>query len=860
MSGELLTQHYAALLYRLLPAVYRSRDQTGDFERFLQVFGEQLAWLRANIDQLHRDQYIESCQDWVVPYLGDLVASNLVSEEPERQRADVRNTLGWRRRKGTRAGLQDVVSITAGPGAHAVEMLERVAWTQHLNHRRPALLGTVPLGDGSRVAKLGTAFELEARTVDLAPSRGGHARHRLRALACFVAWLRSAPHRGEFPLAIDAERYSFHPLGGRAPLFSRGRRSASGAPTAAAPDNAGAHADHWAIRARDFADHSAAYFNVAEGFAVYEDGIPLCTVSVPAPTAAREASHDFVTFYSVAGLKLADPSLYAGLTDGFALAAVRLEHLPGSGYSPLAAFASQFTLAPDVLGAIDTQSGAYAHGAIPAGGSFEAALLLRIERNGIDADFPESELIVTNERGQALLAYLPELSGLLSGQPLYLYVARDGATYFARDDKGPGAPDRNPDAAALGAFSSSLLARAALGQVRARPGVRPWAPRLAVYRGLGCWETPLSVPLGPGEVAFDPQSGRFQCRAGEAPTGLLSADCHRAVPGSIGPDAADTDAASLVTLRVAKTLDADHTSVQDALDAAPQNSALKVVIEIADSATYREGLLVDAAAFPAGLELRAARLQTPTIVAPAGPVLRVTAGSNIGELELRGLMLAGGGVSVAGAVPRLAIARSVLVPAETPLSYEPSVPAELSIERSVVGVVTGGLRVASVRVSDAVVQHPSALPERPDGFVALGLLGTLALERVTVLGEVEASLLTASHAILCGAARVTQPEESCIRYCRAGAVTAAVPRYRTSDAFPVFVSTRLGDPGYLHLHPNTAPEIVGGSENNGEIGAFSGDDNTLRFLQAQSKLDEYVPAGIEAVPVRVAGASIMARA
>jgi phage tail-like protein len=858
MSGTPVNQDYAALLYQLLPAVYRRRDQRADLERFLRVFGEQLAWLRANIDQLHRDQYIDSCQDWVVPYLGDLVAANLVSEEPRLQRADVRNTLGWRRRKGTRGGLEDVVSVSAGPGAHAVEMLERVAWTQHLNHRRPALLGSVPLDDGSRMARLGTAFELEARTVDLAPSRGGRVRHRLRALSCFVAWLRSAPHRGEFPFAVDALRYALHPLGWPVPLFSRGRPARS-VPGAATPDNAGAHADHWPIRARDFADHPQAYLNVAEGFTVYEDGVPLCAVAVPAPSAEREPAADYQALFASAGLKVADPGLYAGLTDGFALEAVRLEHTFGPGYSPLVAFASQFALSPDVLGAIDTQSGVYAHGAVPASGSFEPVLLLRIERNGADADFPESELIVTNERGRALLVYLPALVGLPPGQAQYLYVSRDGATYFARNDKGPGVPDRNPDAALLGAFSSALLARAARGQVRARPGVRPWAPRLAVYRDLRCWDAPPAVALAPGEIAFDPESGRFRCRAGEAPAGVLSVDCQRAVPGRIGPQDADTETAVAATLRVAKTLDADHTSVQDALDAAPQNSPVKVVIEIADSATYREALVIDGGQFPAGLELRAARLQTPTIVAPAGPVLQVTAGSNIGRLGLHGLTLAGG-MNVAGSVPRLEITRCALAPVQTPLGYQPSIFGELSIERSVVGTITGGLRVAGVRISDATVQHPDAVPERTGGFIAIELLGALTLERVTVLGEVEATSLAASHAILCGAVRVTQPEESCIRHCRVGALSPGVARYRVSDGFPVFLSTRFGDPGYLHLHPNSAPSVTGGSENNGEIGAFCRDDATLRFHQAQSKLDEYAPAGIEAVPVRVAGTSIITRA
>ena len=50
-----------------------TREQGGPLKALLSVIAEQVAVLEEDLDQLYDDQFIETCAEWVVPYIGDLV-------------------------------------------------------------------------------------------------------------------------------------------------------------------------------------------------------------------------------------------------------------------------------------------------------------------------------------------------------------------------------------------------------------------------------------------------------------------------------------------------------------------------------------------------------------------------------------------------------------------------------------------------------------------------------------------------------------------------------------------------------------------------------------------------------------------
>ena len=62
-------------LYDLLPAVYRLRDaeQGYPLKALMTVIAEQVNIVEDDISQLYDNWFIETSQDWVVPYLGDLI-------------------------------------------------------------------------------------------------------------------------------------------------------------------------------------------------------------------------------------------------------------------------------------------------------------------------------------------------------------------------------------------------------------------------------------------------------------------------------------------------------------------------------------------------------------------------------------------------------------------------------------------------------------------------------------------------------------------------------------------------------------------------------------------------------------------
>src|SRR5258708_24385572 len=59
----------------LLPVVYRQRDfEAGEpLLRLLGVIAEQVDVIESDIAQLYENWFIETCDDWAVPYIGDLI-------------------------------------------------------------------------------------------------------------------------------------------------------------------------------------------------------------------------------------------------------------------------------------------------------------------------------------------------------------------------------------------------------------------------------------------------------------------------------------------------------------------------------------------------------------------------------------------------------------------------------------------------------------------------------------------------------------------------------------------------------------------------------------------------------------------
>ena len=134
---DLYPQYYADKLWDLLPEVYRSTDTdafgtNGPLREMVNRIGATAAELRRGIDRMWEDQSIETCDDWVIPYIAKLLDTHLVlGLDPRGQRLDVANTIDYRRRKGTLALLEQLASDITSWDAKAVEFFHRLGRTRH---------------------------------------------------------------------------------------------------------------------------------------------------------------------------------------------------------------------------------------------------------------------------------------------------------------------------------------------------------------------------------------------------------------------------------------------------------------------------------------------------------------------------------------------------------------------------------------------------------------------------------------------------------------------------------------------------------------------------------------------------------
>jgi hypothetical protein len=225
----------AERLYSLLPAVHRIRDyeQGGPLRALVEVLAQQGTVLEESLEQLYDDQFVETASPWALPYIGDLLGIAGLPGEPLTPRAEVANTLSYRRRKGTAHVLERLARDVTGMPARAVEFFQIIATTQHVNHVRPENVAWVSLKSAARLEQLGGAFErLEGaaditHTAEVRRIQTGRGRYDIPNVGIFL-WRLRAYRLTRSPAApatdagsVAGRCFRFHPLGCDAQLFNR---------------------------------------------------------------------------------------------------------------------------------------------------------------------------------------------------------------------------------------------------------------------------------------------------------------------------------------------------------------------------------------------------------------------------------------------------------------------------------------------------------------------------------------------------------------------------------------------------------------------------------------------------------------
>lgn len=249
-------------LYELLPAVYRIRDteqkeslslyssplvggNEGGGEQLrslLQVISEQVDVVEDDISQNYENWFIETCQDWVVPYIADLIGYRIVNEAGTTgdittlngqqlnkvliPRREVANTIRYRRRKGTLFLLEQLANDVTGWSVRVVEFYKLLSITQHMNHLRPMQGQTVDLRQGKVLNYLDTPFDELSHTVDVRSinSHRTPGKYNIPNIGLFVWRLKSYSVTKTAAYCLEDSGphcYTFSILGNDIPLYTK---------------------------------------------------------------------------------------------------------------------------------------------------------------------------------------------------------------------------------------------------------------------------------------------------------------------------------------------------------------------------------------------------------------------------------------------------------------------------------------------------------------------------------------------------------------------------------------------------------------------------------------------------------------
>jgi hypothetical protein len=253
------------------------KAKCGPLHALLLLIQEQFAVLGENLDQLYDDQFIETCAEWVIPYIGDLIGYQPVkgiAPQIDNRRSDVAETISLRRRKGTVLVMEQLARDVTGWGAHAVEMFQVLGDTQYMNHLRPWNHYAPNVRNWKAGLYIETGFDCTAHKVDVRRIAARRGRYNIQNIGIFL-WSLNAYKVTSQQAAVspaDAHCLRFNSLGMDTALFHRAIPQGEQITDPAQPFNV---AD--ALKRRVLCDDllkgvGAVYYGESASLALYLDG------------------------------------------------------------------------------------------------------------------------------------------------------------------------------------------------------------------------------------------------------------------------------------------------------------------------------------------------------------------------------------------------------------------------------------------------------------------------------------------------------------------------------------------------------------------------------------------------------------
>lgn len=817
VDADHFAEHYAAKLWDLIPGMYREDDghgldDAGPLRELVARIGREAAIVRRSIDRLWEDQSIETCDDWVIPYIGDLLATNLVASLGGRgQRLDVAKTIYYRRRKGTVAILEELARDITDWDARVVELFRRLGRTRHgLDPAigRPAdtddpagsrtlqlaqglvgpLSGT-PIGgfadlrDARAAALANTAFDEAFHTADVRRGVGAVGWYDIPRLGVFLWRLRSFKLDLGTPVGVAGcpGHFTFDPTGRTLPLFARRSRDAD------------AYGDGWASPAE---------------------------WQLPGPIGAALYEHEREHLYPSSLGAFSRPGSLWDLLD-----AGKVTVYPELGRLKVSAAIAALPLAVTSCYGFSGPIGA---------GPYDRRVA------GAAALAPLAPVSPVAGGGAGLAAPLGALA------PTGTVEIGDSLTYVT---VGP-----------VGSTATPAQAVRVAAENRARPVVRP-AAGAGPWTFTGAGEATLEIEgllVSGCDIAL---AGRWETVTVRSTTLDPGATAPPgAPPGAVFDDAVDARPLRPTTLWIdgaigrlvlqgcitgpirtrgtgfVESLELADTIVQAIASAGPGPFA---VAQVKDPARLALRLLARHDPLSAYLWDRLAANTRDKLADTQAFPAPLPAGLLTALLADLNAVLAGASIYDAAR-----FARATLTPATLALAAAAPTGADL-------------LRLNRQLLEEA---YPLELADRS---LAIGS-GAASLERCTLLGAAFVHRLSASDSILDDVATVEDAQHGCVRFSAWSAGSALPRRYesvRIDPGAPLFTSRGYGQPGYSQLLDGVDAQVNGGNaarlsiveggSGGSEMGAFASLRNPIKERSVRIKYDEFMPLGLTPVIVKV---------
>jgi hypothetical protein len=828
--------YYADKLWNLLPAVYRAQDTdafgaAGPLRELVERIGAQAAVVRRSIDRLWEDQSIETCDDWVIPYIGDLLATNVTGNLDARgRRLDVAKTIHYRRRKGTPAILEEIAADITGWEARVVEFFRRLCRTRHGLDPALGLPPSQPSpapGGGQRggavrlrlaeglngpltgtgvggladlrsvygASRADSAFDDLFHSADFRRGRGKVGWHNIPRLGVFLWRLRSYGVASTTPVPIagcPAGWYTFDPTGRDIPLFAAASRTAD------------SYGDQWV--------------SPVEGQLPTPISQHLFDAQLPTPSSpAVESGTLSVSLYPESLGVFPSPA-----ADAAALPPGQLKVLPERGrVHVLSSPASpawvryHYGFAAEIgAGPYDRRLGRAAPPtptpSLNRSGGGPGALV------GANALPPSGTVTLADS-----LTYTAAADVAVLG-PLTVQAGPEQRPVQRPSPAGPSWTNWRftGQAAATGAPPTALVLDGLL-----LSGID------LVLAGAFDSVTVTCCTLDPGSAAAAPASG---------------------ISPPAAPFAVAADGAALIPCRLWVEGTVGALTVERCI-VGPIRTRAGGLIE---TLTIRDSIVQALPSAGSG------PFQAADVCDPAGLAKRLQTGIDAVSAYLRGLSSPPGPPQPTPQA--LAAYLNALLPG--PSLYDP-----VRFRGAPLSPTTRRLLAQTTRPPGPAPALNRRLLEdaypRELADAALALSdGDVCLSRCTVLGRVVVHRLTASECILRDFAEADDTQHGCVRF-SAWADGSVLPRQYESVRMPegaaLFTSADFGRPGYCQLAPTAdglilppagappaaPPTILGGAEDGSEMGAFAREKNSIKERGLLLKLQEYMPAGL--VPVLV---------